>query len=217
MQTLLNEKQQSIISIAAFTATGDMNDLNAALHDGLNTRLTISEIKEILVQMYAYAGFPRSLNALAAFMKVTEERHQQGIRDEIGIPATPLPEKWNSLESGYHNQTRLVGHPVSGALFEFAPAIDQFLKAHLFGDIFQRDILSWQTRELATISALAAMPGVNSQLESHYAISLNNGFTVEQLKDFTDILSANCGATIAGNAREVLNQLLAKRNSECLQ
>jgi 4-carboxymuconolactone decarboxylase len=32
--------------------------------------LTVNEIKEILVQMYAYAGFPRSLNGINAFMAV---------------------------------------------------------------------------------------------------------------------------------------------------
>lgn len=214
MQTLLSEKQQSVVSIAAFTAKGDMARLNAALNDGLNAGLTINEIKEILVQMYAYAGFPRSLNALAALMTVVETRRQEGFGDVTGKPATPLPENWNSLESGSLNQTRLVGQPVTGALFEFAPAIDQFLKAHLFGDIFQRDVLDWQTRELATISALSALPGVNSQLESHYAISLNNGLTPEMLSDFTNVLAIKCESALAINARNVLCQLLAKLNIE---
>ena len=34
----------------------------------------ISEIKEIIVQMYAYAGFPRCLNSLNAFIEVMDER-----------------------------------------------------------------------------------------------------------------------------------------------
>jgi alkylhydroperoxidase/carboxymuconolactone decarboxylase family protein YurZ len=62
----LNEKQQKIVAISAFTAKGDLNNLNIALNEGLDAGLTVSEIKEILVQMYAYAGFPRSLNALGA-------------------------------------------------------------------------------------------------------------------------------------------------------
>ena len=106
------------------------------------------------------------------------------------------------------NQTRLIGKPVTGPLFTFAPAIDQFLKTHLFGDIFQRDTLSWQTRELATISFLAAIPGVTSQLKSHYAISLNAGLTAEQLWAFTAILGQKCGADMADNARPVLGELL---------
>jgi 4-carboxymuconolactone decarboxylase len=57
----LNAKQQSIIPIAAFTAIGDLAKLRTALHDGLDAGLTMNEIKEILVHLYAYTGFPRSL------------------------------------------------------------------------------------------------------------------------------------------------------------
>lgn len=53
------------------------------------------------------------------------------------------------LAVGTENQTKLVGAPVKGALFNFAPAIDQHLKAHLFGDIFARANLDWKNRELA--------------------------------------------------------------------
>ena len=73
-------------------------------------------------------------------------------------------------------------------MFEFAPAIDDFLKRHLFGDIFARDNLDWQSRELATVGALAAMPGVESQLLSHIRISLNAGLTASQLRQVADVL-----------------------------
>ena len=60
--------------IAAAMATSDMPKLNAALNQGLDAGLTVSEGKEILVQLYAYAGFPRSLNALGELLKVVEAR-----------------------------------------------------------------------------------------------------------------------------------------------
>jgi hypothetical protein len=44
------------------------------LNDGLNAGLSISEIKETLVQMYAYSGFPRSLNGLNTLLAVLEAR-----------------------------------------------------------------------------------------------------------------------------------------------
>lgn len=48
------------------------------------------------------------------------------------------------------------GRDAQGAVLTFAPVLDQYLKAHLFGDIFGRDNLDWKTRELATIASLAA-------------------------------------------------------------
>lgn len=135
MQEHFSGKEQAIIPIAAFTASGELEKLKMSLVEGLNAGLTISETKEILVQMYAYTGFPRSLNALGTFMSVVEERKQQGIFDTEGEPASPLPTDESSLSFGTKNQTQLVGQVVSGPLFDFAPEIDQYLKAHLFGDI----------------------------------------------------------------------------------
>ena len=60
----LSAQQQRIIPMAAFTANGDLDKLRPALHAGLEAGLTVHEIKEILVQMYAYVGFPRSLNGI---------------------------------------------------------------------------------------------------------------------------------------------------------
>ncbi len=49
----LDSKQQSIVCIAALTTTGDIVQLKAKLNKGLDNGLTIDEIKEILVQLYA--------------------------------------------------------------------------------------------------------------------------------------------------------------------
>ncbi len=101
---------QAIAPIAAFTAVGDMAQLNAALHQGLDAGLTVSDEKEILVQLYAYAGFPRSLNALGELMKVLDSRKQRGIEDPAGRgPSKPIPTGEKLLEVGTANQTQLSG------------------------------------------------------------------------------------------------------------
>lgn len=205
MQHQLSPKQQAVVvAVAAFTARGDITQLNTALTEALNAGMTVNEVKEILIQLYAYAGFPRSLNALGALMTVLTQRQSQGIKDAYGPDATPAPAHENRLATGTRNQTQLVGQPVSGPLFDFAPTIDQFLKSHLFGDIFARDTVDWQTRELATISALAVLSGVNSQLKSHFAMSLNTGLSAGQLWDFIDVLKRNVGSAVAANASAVL-------------
>jgi alkylhydroperoxidase/carboxymuconolactone decarboxylase family protein YurZ len=53
--------------------------MRSMINQGLDAVLTISEIKEVIVQIYAYAGFPRSLNALHTFMKALEHRKNKGI------------------------------------------------------------------------------------------------------------------------------------------
>jgi len=174
--------------ISAFTANGDLINLNKALHGGLDAGLTISEVKEVIVQLYAYAGFPRSLNALNTFITVLKERKAKGISDVEGKVASPYPSNKTKLEVGTENQTRLVGSPVKGEVYEFAPTIDQFLKEHLFGDIFGRDVLDYKTREVATIAALASMSGTQNQLRSHMNVGRHNGLTEAELGQIMAII-----------------------------
>ncbi|MDQ3816778.1 MAG: carboxymuconolactone decarboxylase family protein, partial [Acidobacteriota bacterium] len=70
----LNTKEQSIMTISAFTAKGDLEQLRKALNKGLDAGLTVNEIKEVLVQLYAYCGFPRSLNGISTLMSVLDDR-----------------------------------------------------------------------------------------------------------------------------------------------
>lgn len=210
----LNARQEKIVTIAAFTANGDVQKLKTALNQGLDAGLTINEIKEILVQMYAYAGFPRSLNGITTFIGVLEEREQKGIKDVPGKEPGPLPANRSSIELGTEIQTRLIGTPATGKYITFAPAIDAFLKGHLFGDIFGRDNLDYQSRELATISALASMEGVNPQLQSHFSVGLNTGLTEAQLRGLISVLEANVGKKEAANANETLGKVLSNRQAE---
>lgn len=206
----LSTKQQTIPRIAAFLATSDITRLSAALNEGLDAGLTIGDAKEILIQLYAYTGFPRSLNALGELMKVVEARKQRGIQDAPGRePNRAIPVGDALIAAGTANQTKISGAPVQGPLFEFAPVINRFLQAHLFGDIFERDNLDWQSRELATVGALAATPGVESQLRSHMAASLRVGLTVEQLRQVAEVLTARVDAASGARASEALTQALA--------
>lgn len=206
----LSARQQAIVPIAAFAAAGDITKLNEALNQGLDAGLTVSDAREILVQLYAYAGFPRSLNALGELMKVLESRKQRGIQDAQGrAPSHPIPTGDALLAAGTANQTKLSGGPVKGPVFEFAPAIDEYLKAHLFGDIFERDNLDWPSRELATVSMLAAMPGVDAQLQAHMRISINVGVTATQLHQLVQVLTDHVDTDAAQRARAALDRQLA--------
>lgn len=210
----LDARQEAIVPIAAFAASGNLGKLKHALNEGLDASLTVNEIKEILVQLYAYAGFPRSLNAIGAFMEVIDEREKKGVQDEIGKEAGAFPTNKSLLELGTQIQTQLVGKPVAGPIFTFAPAIDRFLKEHLFGDIFGRDNLDFKSREIATLSALANMEGVSPQMASHFKVSLNIGLTEMQLKGLISVIESRVGQYQADNAAAVLAKALGRGQAE---
>ena len=93
----------------------------------------------------------------------------------------------------------------------FTPVIDTFLKEHLFADIFARDTLDDQSRELATIAALASMTGTAGQLQFHLGAAMNTGLTEAQMQDFIAVLKSKVGTKEAESASEILAEVLSNR------
>ena len=180
MYTLsFGELQATYMSeIACNAARGDQSKLGVAIRNGLRTGLTANQIKEALSQLYAYMGFPRSLNALGTLQKVLKEFDDNGEPYELGPESSPLPAGYDALRQGTEVQTKLSGQPFN---YDFCPAEDYYLKAHLFGDIFARDVLSHADRELVTVSALSGLEGVMPQLQAHVRGALNMGVSDQQL------------------------------------
>lgn len=205
----LSLRQQAIVPVAALAAAGDIPGLSMALNQGLDAGMTISDAREVLIQLYAYAGFPRSLNALTELMNVVESRKAKGIQDTPGSePSNPAPKGDALLATGTENQTKLVGAEVTGPLFDFAPVANEYLRTHLFGDIFERDNLDWQTRELATVSMLAALPGAEPQLLAHIRMSMNTGVSIAQLRLLTQLLDERVNDETSERARHALERHL---------
>jgi quercetin dioxygenase-like cupin family protein/alkylhydroperoxidase/carboxymuconolactone decarboxylase family protein YurZ len=181
---VLTPKQETLSLIAAFTARGDIPALEQTLNTGFDAGLTINEAQEAIVQLYAYCGFPRCLNGLSAVGRVLDERGKQGKTIAPGRGNTLIPDGKTSYAIGSENQRTLFNIPQGDTLTRNAPSdqiVNYYLRAHLFGDIFARDILDWPTRELITISALSAMPGVEGQLRGHQAGGLSAGLTQAQV------------------------------------
>ncbi|MGB1092814.1 MAG: carboxymuconolactone decarboxylase family protein, partial [Oceanobacter sp.] len=136
---------------------------------------------------------PKSLNALATLMMLVEERKQAGKKDVLGEEASALPAADKALELGTEVQTELVGRPVAGPLFDFAPIANIFLQKHLFGDVFARGLFSLKERELLTLALLANLPGAEPQLKSHVAIALNTGVTEAEMSELAELLRQRVG------------------------
>jgi 4-carboxymuconolactone decarboxylase len=210
----LNPKEQSIIAIAALTAKGDLSNLKPALNVGLEAGLTINQIKEAIVHLYAYCGFPRSIRGLQTFMEVLNERKAKGINDALGADASPVQDERSKYERGREVLGKLTGAPQDGpktGYSAFAPVMDVFLKEHLFADIFERDVLTYSERELVTISVISSIGGAEPMLRSHLNICLNVGLTPGQLQQFISIIESTLGKEEAIAAQKVLDEVLKNK------
>ncbi len=175
----LTGRQKGLAACACLMAQGDLERLEPAVRTALDNGVTINELKEAFSQLYAYTGFPRSLNALGVLNKVVESPQPNW---QAGKPWT-RPVEWDdarkAYELGIKNQTVVSGQPFD---YDFCPQDDYYLKSHLFGDIFAGDQLSAADREIVTVAALSGLDGVAPQLAAHKRGAVNMGNS-QQLVD----------------------------------
>lgn len=210
----LSEKDKSIIAISSFTAQGKLNELKGSLNYGLDSGLTINEIKDILVHTYAYCGFPRSIRGLQSFMEVLDERKVKGINDIIGKEASFIDNENNKYERGKEILGQLTQTKQPDKLSgysAFAPTIDTFLKEHLFADVFERDVLTYAQRELVTISVISAIGDAEPMLQSHLGISLNVGWSSQQLNEFVTVVSTTINKEKSNAVTIALKEILKNK------
>lgn len=72
----LTERQKGLAASACLMAQGNLTRLEPAVKMALDNGVTINELKEAFSQLYAYTGFPRSLNALGVLSKVLENKQE---------------------------------------------------------------------------------------------------------------------------------------------
>lgn len=212
--TTLTTKLKSIIEISALSAKGDLPVLKTHLNTAFDNGLTINQIKEVMVHLYAYCGFPRSIRALQTLMEVLDERKAKGINDAQGAEASPIKDDANKYDRGkkiLEELTKTSQNAAPSGYGAFAPTIDRFLKEHLFADIFERDVLTYAERELVTVSVLSSIGGVEPMLRSHLDICLNVGLTPAQLKEFAETVRPIVGKKEANVVNSIIDDVLKKK------
>ncbi|OCG00776.1 carboxymuconolactone decarboxylase family protein [Gilliamella sp. wkB112] len=89
-------------------------------------------------------------------------------------------------ENGLKNIAQLYGELVANGLKEnakLATKFDEYICDFAYGDIYSRNSLSLQQKQLVTISSLITQGCVQDELRMHMHGGLNAGLTEEQILD----------------------------------
>lgn len=205
---------KEIAIIAALTALGNAQEqLKQHINGALNVGCTINEIKEIMLQMSAFAGFPACINAMNLLRTVLSERKSKGINDNIGIEPTNEISPMDRYKIGSQVMSELDSRQVElleNAYNDFSP---ELVKLVICGqaDITARNNIDKKYREVASISAMTALGTAQSQLKTHINMALNIGVTPEQIKEIMLLMSAFCGFPSAINGINILMAVLKAR------
>lgn len=185
--TTLTPRQKAITEIAMLTAKSNLTELDSMLDSALDSVLTLNEAKEVIVHTYAYCGFPKALRGLQTLVGVIAGREQAGRPIVRGREASPVTDSRSKYERGRQILSEISGIPVDApkaAYAELSPEVDVFLKEHLFCDLFERDVLTYVERELATVAVIASLgDGVEPMLRSHSALAKRLGATDAQIEE----------------------------------
>jgi len=209
----LNLKSKEIAVVAALAAMGNAQpQLKVHINGALNTGSTISEVKEVILQMSVYSGFPSSINAMNALKEVLTERESHGIKDDEGkTPNTVSADRLKLGEQELSQLDSLQIERLKNAYSDFSPELVQFTLEYGYGDIFSRDNLSKKHRQIATIAALTALGTAQPQLKFHINAGLNIGVTEEEVKEIMLLMSVYAGFPSAINGTNALKEVLAER------
>ena len=175
----LTLKQREMITCITLATMHTLPQLKAHAGAALNVGVTPEELREVMYLTAPFIGFPKMLNAVATVNEVFKER---GISLPLEKQGTVTEETRH--ETGKAIQDKLypggIASVMEGVPGNMGKDVEQFLTDYFFGDIYSRDALDLQARELLGYCVLTTLEA-ESQLHSHYHGNINAGNSPETL------------------------------------
>jgi 4-carboxymuconolactone decarboxylase len=121
----------------------------------------------------------------------------------------------NAREIGRGIMNKLMGEGYAEGKDEkandFTQALNQYSEEVCFGRIWARDGIDHKLRSILNVAMLTAL-NRPAQLRTHVAGALNNGVTVEELREILLHSAVYCGLPAAGDAFRVAEEVLKSRS-----
>lgn len=178
----LSKRDRSLITIAVLQAL-TREELAIHIPRGLDNGLTPEEVSEIILHVTFYAGWPTGVQASLTAASAFQER---------GVTLGELPR----AEPG---ATASTPGSLSDA-YAAVPRLGELRNSLLYGDIWERPLLSKRDRSLLTIAVNQALYATN-ELRTHIDRALDeNGVTPQEISEVILHVTFYAGWPAAVNA-----------------
>jgi 4-carboxymuconolactone decarboxylase len=193
----LDDATQALVRLAVVISAGTDHQVMDAIARARNT-IPPEWVEELILQTHLFAGFPRALNAMRAWRRVSPE------------PVSPA-------STGGTSEWRETGETTCAAVYgdmyerlrqnirHLHPALDDWMIVEGYGKVLSRPGLDLARRELCIVAACAAS-GQDRQLHSHLHGARNVGVEPGVLDGVIDAI-----ADLLGDARARSVRLLWAR------
>jgi 4-carboxymuconolactone decarboxylase len=189
----LDESTKRLVRLAAIIAIGDEQAIRTGLSQAVDS-IQPEWIEELILQSYLFCGFPRTLNAMREWRRLT------------GRTATTDVEGTGPAE--WRQRGEATCRLVYGEMYErlrvnirvLHPELDEWMIVEGYGKVLSRPGLDLPRRELCIVAACAASEQ-DRQLHSHLHGALNVGVAPEALSSAIEALEGVVSNDALFNAR----------------
>lgn len=178
--TQLDDATQSLVRLSAVLAAGTVDQIRSELHRAA-TRAPHAWIEELLLQTYLFAGFPRALNGMREWRRIS------------GVPGAVAPQAAGAAvlrKRGEATCARVYGSMYERLrvnIRELHPRLDEWMITEGYGKVLSRPGLDLARRELCIVAACAAT-AQDRQLQSHLHGARNVGVAEQVITEVLDSL-----------------------------
>jgi 4-carboxymuconolactone decarboxylase len=180
----LDREVRALVRLAGAIAGSAPHVVRAAIDDAAGSVRAIW-VEEVILQSYLFAGFPRTLNAMREWRRVSG----RAVADDA--PS----ESWDAITEWTHRGEQTCA-AVYGSHYDklrqnirgLHPALDAWMITEGYGKVLSRGALDLLLRELCIIAA-CAVSGQERQLRSHLLGARNVGASAAQIEGTLDAMA----------------------------
>lgn len=198
---------RALVRAAAVIAVGSETAVRVALADALPLTPAVW-IDEMLLQSYLFAGFPRALNGMREWRRIS------GRSAPADDPAAGAEHARDWVAAGEATCARVYGRfyePLRRNVDALHPALDAWMIMDGYGKVLSRPALDLGRRELCIVAVCAAA-GQDRQLHSHLHGALHVGVEPGHVRDTIDAV-ADFTPDGADTARRLWTHVLGAHQS----
>ncbi|MGH7712224.1 MAG: carboxymuconolactone decarboxylase family protein [Gemmatimonadaceae bacterium] len=180
----LNGEVRALVRLAGAVAGAGGSALRAAIQDAVQLVRPVWA-EEVVLQSYLFAGFPRTLNAMREWRRLSGR----------AVAPDSVAERWDDV-AGWTRRGEETCRAVYGSHYDklrqniraLHPALDAWMITEGYGKVLSRGALDLLLRELCIVAA-CAVSGQERQLRSHLLGARNVGASAAQIEGTLDAIA----------------------------
>ncbi len=196
----LNRRDRSLVAIALLATLEASDELEVHIVGALNHGLSATEVREVMLQVAAYAGFPRAMSAMQVVDAAVLGHHSDlgGLDPTERPPASQLDgaerhaRGADVLNTLYGGRTPTDPTEARAGVVERLGPVGELAFDFAFGEIWARKELSRRDRSLITVAILGLLHS-SEELAIHVPGALNHGASRTEIEAVIGQLSVYGG------------------------